>query len=87
MKHIILFTFLILAVAQIHCQDGLRDNTDQCGPNARFVLCTGCCEEETCEHRNPSSCNNCPAVCRGPGCECLPGYIRKTKGGPCVKTC
>ncbi|XP_028133518.2 chymotrypsin/elastase isoinhibitor 1 isoform X2 [Diabrotica virgifera virgifera] len=84
MKHIILFTFLILAVAKIHCQD---EFADICGPNARFVSCKSCCEEETCENRNPSSCEICPAVCTGGGCECLPGYIRKTKNGPCVESC
>ncbi|CAG9826719.1 unnamed protein product [Diabrotica balteata] len=86
MKSIIIFSFLILAIAQIQCQD---EFPDACGPNARFVSCASCCEEETCERRNPPSCQNCPAVCRGPGCECLPGYIRKMKGGPCVdvKSC
>uniref|UniRef100_A0A6P7FCW5 Chymotrypsin inhibitor-like n=1 Tax=Diabrotica virgifera virgifera TaxID=50390 RepID=A0A6P7FCW5_DIAVI len=80
MKTIILFVFLIFAIAQIQCQKGL------CGPNEQFIECKSCCKEPTCQQRIPPRCDICPAICRT-GCVCLPGYIRKSENGPCVQRC
>ncbi|CAG9826720.1 unnamed protein product [Diabrotica balteata] len=80
MKNIIILTFLIVLIVQVQCQGGA------CGPNAEFVQCKSCCEEATCERRNPPSCNICPMVCNS-GCVCKQGYIRQRKDGPCVKNC
>ncbi|XP_028133500.2 chymotrypsin inhibitor-like [Diabrotica virgifera virgifera] len=81
MKTIMIFTFVIFAIAQIQCQK------DRCGPHQQRVECKSCCKEPTCQHKSPPKCTHvCPLVCL-PGCECLPGYIRLTEDGPCVKHC
>ncbi|XP_028133498.2 chymotrypsin inhibitor-like [Diabrotica virgifera virgifera] len=72
MKTIILFAFLIFAIAHIQCEK------DLCGPNEHFKECKSCCSELTCQQRT---------VCRPTGCVCLPGYTRKSENGPCVQRC
>ncbi|KAK6749594.1 hypothetical protein RB195_001918 [Necator americanus] len=51
-----------------------------CGTNEVYDSCVNPNCYGTCGNLYPS----CPRICGKGGCRCQQGYVRKSKGGPCV---